>query len=132
MDQLIDEELSSILQRMIQRKLKGETLYKILQKALLKEKKLNILNINGHELLQLLIDKALLKEQKKLELIKKVIDCGVEIDNKDKSGLTPFQVAVKNREKEIADFLLSKGARDKVPMYMYTNYYQMYLKFPQV
>lgn len=130
-EQFKDEELSSILQRMVQGKLKGETLYKILQKALLKEKKLNILNINGHELLQLLIDKALLKEQKKLELIKKVIDFGVKIDNKDKSGLTPFQVAVKNREKEIADFLLSKGAQDKVPMYMYTDYYQMYLKFPQ-
>ena len=117
---------------MILGKLKGEVLYKILLKALLKEKQLNIFNINGHELLQLLIGKALLKEQKKLELIKKVIDYDVEIDNKDKSALTPFPVAVKNREKEIADFLLSKGARDKIPVNMHTSYYQMYLRFPQV
>ena len=81
--------------------------------------------------MQLLIRKAKLDSRKKLELIKKVINYGVKIDNKDKSGLTPFQVAVKNREKKIADFLLSKGARDKVPMNMYTDYYLMYLRFPQ-
>jgi hypothetical protein len=124
-------KLSLILQGMIHGKLKGEILYKILLKAFLKEKKLNELNINGHELLQLLIDKALLKKQKKLELIKKVIDYGVKIDNKDKSGLTPFQVAIKNRDKEIADFLLSKGACDKVPTNMNANYYQLYLRFPK-
>ena len=125
-----DENLFSILQHMIQGKLKGKLLYEALKKKLSQEKNIESQNINGHRILQLLIEKARLNEQKKLELIKKAVNCGAEIDIVDRSGLTPFQVAVRNRNKKIADYLLSKGAIDKVPIYMHSDYYHLYLRFP--
>jgi ankyrin repeat protein len=121
-----DEKLYSILQRMIQGKLKGEFLYDVFEKVLSKEKDINKQNINGHGILQLLIEKARLSKRKKLELIKKVVDCGAKVDVVDRSGLTPFQIAVKNRDKVIANYFLSKGARDKVPINMYADYYHLY------
>jgi len=116
---------------MIRGKLKGESLYDAFEQIILKEKEINKQNINGHGILQLLIRKARLDKRKKLEIIKKVVDCGAQVDISDKSGLTPFQVAVKNRDKTIADYFLSTGARDKVPVNMYADYYHLYLRMPK-
>ena len=44
------------------------------------------------------------------EVVKVLIDAGAEMDVKDRSGLTPFQVAVQQENGVLADFLLSKGA----------------------
>lgn len=66
-------------------------------------------NINGHGILQLLVEKARLNKRKKLELIKKIVGCGVKIDIADKSGLTPFQVAVRNSTAEFLIFTSQSG-----------------------
>ncbi len=86
--------------------------------------------INDHNFLQLLIKEARLDSRSKLDLLKISVTHGAKIDAVDANGLTPFQVAVKKREKAIADFLLSKGARDKVPLHMYADYYNLYLRMP--
>jgi len=44
-----------------------------------------------------------------------LVRAGAEVDLKDRSGLTPFQVAVTQENKVIADFLLSKGAKRQPP-----------------
>lgn len=64
---------------------------------------------NGDRLLQLAI-KADLNE-----IAKVLIASGAEIDIKDRSGLTPFQVSVVQENKVLADFLLSKGAKQQPP-----------------
>jgi predicted nucleotidyltransferase component of viral defense system len=46
-----EEKLSLILQHMVQGKLKGESLYGILERALQKENDINTQNINGHKFL---------------------------------------------------------------------------------
>ncbi|MBS4168731.1 ankyrin repeat domain-containing protein [Parachlamydia sp. AcF125] len=49
------------------------------------------------------------------EIVKILIAAGAEVDTKDRSGLTPFQVAVLQGNKLLADFLLSQGARQCPP-----------------
>jgi len=61
--------------------------------------------LNGHRSLQLAV-KAGLENIAKL-----LVDAGAEVDVKDRSGLTPFQVAVMQENKALADFLISKGAK---------------------
>jgi ankyrin repeat protein len=45
------------------------------------------------------------------EIVKVLVAFGAEIDIKDRSGLTPFQVAVEQDNKALADFFLIKGAK---------------------
>jgi Fic-DOC domain mobile mystery protein B len=78
---------------------------------------------NGHRSLQLAV-KADLEE-----IVKLLVDAGAEVDAKDKSWLTPFQVAVIQDNKKMADFLLSKGAVLQAPPGLgYTKIYKMYQK----
>jgi len=44
------------------------------------------------------------------EIVKLLVDAGAEVDGKDRSRLTPFQIAVNQGNKKMADFLLSRGA----------------------
>ncbi|NNM43540.1 MAG: hypothetical protein HKM07_04290 [Chlamydiae bacterium] len=60
---------------------------------------------NGHRLLQLAVKSDLEK------IVKLLIEAGAEVDFKDRSGLTPFQIAVMQGNKSLSDFLLSKGAQ---------------------
>ena len=60
---------------------------------------------NGHRVLQLSVKAGL------EEMVKLLIAFGADFDTKDKSGLTPFQIAVLQENKVLADFFLSKGAK---------------------
>jgi ankyrin repeat protein len=56
-----------------------------------------------------------------------LVDCGADVGAKDKSGLTPFQVAVVQENKVLADFFLSKGAKQQPPPGTgYAKYYKLY------
>ena len=59
----------------------------------------------GRGLLQLAIKTGLDK------IVKVLVASGAEIDVKDRSGLTPFQVAVAQENKVLADFFLAKGRK---------------------
>ncbi|MHA0111728.1 ankyrin repeat domain-containing protein, partial [Klebsiella pneumoniae] len=65
--------------------------------------------LNAHRLLQLAIKAGL------EEIVKLLVISGAEIDVKDRSGLTPFQVAVAEENKGLADFFLAKGAKQQPP-----------------
>ncbi|NGX50254.1 MAG: hypothetical protein K1060chlam2_00095 [Chlamydiae bacterium] len=85
---------------------------------------------NGHHPLQLII-KAKLDTRKKLEILKLLVKWGAKVDRVDKSGLTPFQVAVALGDRDIALFLRSKGARSIAPPGTgYSKYYNMFLQLP--
>lgn len=76
---------------------------------------------NGYKVLQLSI-KAGLEEIAKL-----LVALGADVDAIDKSGLTPFQVAVMQENKVLADFFLSKGAKQQAPPGIgYEKYYRLY------
>ncbi len=62
---------------------------------------------NGHRALQLSIKAGL------EGIVKLLVAFGADLDTKDKSGLTPFQIAVAQENKALADFFLSKGAKKK-------------------
>ncbi|MEX1012059.1 MAG: mobile mystery protein B, partial [Waddliaceae bacterium] len=64
---------------------------------------------NGYRALQLSVKAGL------EEIVKLLVSFGADIDSKDKSGLTPFQTAVIQENKILADFFLSKGAKQKTP-----------------
>lgn len=61
---------------------------------------------NGHGVLQLSIKAGL------EEIVKLLVTFGADVDTKDKSGLTPFQTAVMQENKVLADFFLSKGCKN--------------------
>ena len=85
---------------------------------------------NGHRPLQLLI-KAKLESRKKLELVKRLVSLGADIHSADKSGLTPYQVAISEKNKSISDLLRSKGARPMSPPGTgYAQHYDMYHEIP--
>lgn len=85
---------------------------------------------NGHRPLQLLI-KAKLESRKKLELVKRLVSLGADIHSADKSGLTPYQVAISEKNKSISDLLPSKSARPiSLPGIGYAQYYDMYHEIP--
>ncbi len=46
-----------------------------------------------------------------LSLAKRVLDAGVTVDKKTNAGMTPLDYAIKNNQKEIALFLIEKGAK---------------------
>lgn len=76
---------------------------------------------NGYRVLQLAVKAGL------EEIIKLLITFGAEVDAKDKSGLTPFQVAVEQENKVLADFFLSQGAKQQAPPGIgYEKYYKLY------
>ncbi|MGC1878533.1 MAG: mobile mystery protein B [Rhabdochlamydiaceae bacterium] len=78
---------------------------------------------NGHRLLQLAVKAGL------DEIIKVLIASGAEIDVKDRSGLTPFQMAVAQENKALADFFLANGAKRQPPPGLgYVKYYKLYRK----
>ncbi|PJD97855.1 MAG: hypothetical protein CK425_01620 [Parachlamydia sp.] len=76
---------------------------------------------NGHRALQLSVKAGL------EEIVKFLVTFGADVDTKDKSGLTPFQIAVMQENKVLADFFLSKGAkRQPPPSIGYEKYYKLY------
>ncbi len=95
-------------------KRKGDELVQAVTKILNAGANVNDASWNGHRPLQLLI-KALLEPRKKLELVKHMVDLGADIHSADKSGLTPYQVAISEKNKSVSDFLRSKGARPMSP-----------------
>lgn len=62
---------------------------------------------NGHRALQLSVKAGL------EEIVKLLVTFGADVDTKDKSGLTPFQIAVGQENKVLADFFLLKGAKQQ-------------------
>jgi ankyrin repeat protein len=75
----------------------------------------------GHNVLQLSVKAGL------EEIVKLLVTCGANIDVKDKSGLTPFQMAVMQENKKLADFFLVKGAKQQPPPGVgYERYYKLY------
>ena len=77
--------------------------------------------LNGHRVLQLAVKAGL------EEIVKLLLAFGADVDNKDKSGFTPFQVAVGQENKVLADFFLSKGAKQQPPSGLgYVKYYKLY------
>lgn len=77
--------------------------------------------LNGHGVLQLAVKAGL------EEIVKLLVDFGADVDNKDKSGLTPFQVSVGQENKVLADFFLSKGAKKQPSLGLgYMKYYKLY------
>jgi len=76
---------------------------------------------NGHRVLQLSVKAGL------EEIVKLLVTFGADIDTKDKSGLTPFQIAVMQENKVLADFFLSKGAKQQPSLGIgYEKYYKLY------
>lgn len=111
-------------------KRKGNELVQAVTKILNAGANVNDASWNGHRPLQLLI-KALLEPRKKLELVKLMVDLGADIHSADKSGLTPYQVAISEKNKSVSDFLRSKGARPMSPPGTgYAQHYDMYHKIP--
>lgn len=95
-------------------------------KALLKQGgNPNASTTNGHRVLQLML-KSVSDSVTRLELLKLCIDYGAVVDHIDKSGFTPYQVAVDIGDRECALFLRSQGARAVVPSGIYAKYYQMF------
>lgn len=118
----------SIIIAMNQNKLKGTSLYNTLKTAIENGGNINQKTSNGHHFLQLLI-KANLERRQKLELVKLSVARGANITSPDTSTLSPFATAVSIGDKEIADFLRSKGASFKeVPLSLSTQYYNLYLQ----
>ncbi len=63
------------------------------------------------------------------EIIKLLVAFGADVNAIDKSGLTPFQIAVMQENKVLADFFLSKGAKQKPPAGIgYEKFYRLYGK----
>jgi ankyrin repeat protein len=111
-------------------KQRGEELVQSVTKILNTGANVNDTSWNGHRPLQLLI-KAKLESRKKLELVKRLVSLGADIHSADKSGLTPYQVAISEKNKPISDLLRSKGARPMSPPGTgYAQHYDMYHEIP--
>jgi hypothetical protein len=122
------EPLPSLGETLVKRR--GDELIQTVTKILNGSANVNDVSWNGHRPLQLLI-KALLEPRKKLELVKRMIDLGADIHSADKSGLTPYQVAVVEKNKSISDLLRSKGARPMSPPGTgYAQHYDLYHEIP--
>jgi ankyrin repeat protein len=78
---------------------------------------------NWHRVLQLSVRASL------EEIVKLLVTFDAEVDSVDKSGLTPFQIAVMQKNKVLADFFLSKGAKQQSPPGIgYEKCYKLYLE----
>ncbi len=122
-------DFPSVIVAMNQDQLKGTPLYNILKRIIKNGENVNQKTSNGHHFLQLLI-KANLERRQKLELVKLSVEHGANVASPDTSTLTPFATAVSIGDKEIADFLHSKGASKVVPLSLGTQYYHLYRQFP--
>ncbi len=75
--------------------------------------------------------KAYLEPRKKIQLVKGLIERGADIISPDTIGLTPYQVAISEGNKDICDLLYSKGApRQSPPGTGYAQQYNMYREIP--
>ncbi|MCI0381768.1 MAG: mobile mystery protein B [Chlamydiae bacterium] len=84
----------------------------------------NDMTLNGHRTLHLAVKAGLEK------IAKLLVEAGAEKDVKDKSGLTPFQMAISVENKSLSDFFLSLGAKPVPPPGIgYTKYYKLYNRF---
>ncbi len=111
-------------------KKRGDELIQSVNEILAAGADVNDISLNGHRPLQLLI-KANLEPRTKFELVKNFIDQGADIHSPDKSGLTPYQVAISDGHKAISDLLRSKGARPMSPPGTgYAQHYNMYREIP--
>jgi hypothetical protein len=111
-------------------KKRGDELVQAVTKILNAGANVNDTSWNGHRPLQLLI-KAKLESRKKLELVKHLVSLGADIHSADKSGLTPYQVAISEKNKSISDLLRSQGARPMSPPGTgYAQHYDMYHEIP--
>ncbi len=76
---------------------------------------------NGHRALQLSVKAGL------EEIVKLLVALGADVDTKDKSGLTSFQITILQENKALADFFLLKGAKQQPPPGLgYEKYYKLY------
>ena len=98
-------------------------------KALLKQGgNPNAATENGHRVLQLML-KHVTDNVTRLKFLKLFIEHGAEVDLIDRSGLTPYQVAVDIGDRECALFLRSRGARPVAPPGIgYVKHYAMFQK----
>lgn len=81
--------------------------------------------LKGHRPLQLAV------KTKMEEAVKLLLDTGADVDAPDQSRLTPFQVAVMQQNKTIADLLASRGAKRQLsPGLGYAAYYSVYHEPP--
>lgn len=125
-----EADLLSIITAMNKNKLRGTSLYNVLKTVIENGGNVNQKTSNGHHFLQLLI-KSNLERRQKLELVKLSVERGANIASSDTSTLSPFATAVSIVDKEIADFLRSKGSSPKeVPLSLSSQYYSLYLQFP--
>jgi hypothetical protein len=122
------EPLPSLGEVLIRRR--GDELVQAVTRILNAGANVNDVSWNGHRPLQLLI-KALLEPLKKLELVKRMVDLGADIHSADTSGLTPYQVAISEKNKLVSDLLRSKGARPMSPPGTgYAQHHDMYHEIP--
>lgn len=129
--QAADPMLSDFFRNDYYRTLFSVERYIAMIKALLKYgNNSNHATSNGHHSLQLLL-KSKHMPVKKFEILRILVEHGAEVDISDRSGLTPFQIAVDQGCKDCALYLLSKGARSIAPPGEgYTKYYSMFLRLP--
>lgn len=123
----IEEQLSlgKLIGSKDYRHFRGEQLKFLCEKLINQGQNVNIGTKNGHRLLQMLL------RRNETEAALFLIEKGADIHSPDRSGLTPFQVAVSNGNKMIADLLISRGVRKIAPPGTgYANYYNMYLQLP--
>jgi ankyrin repeat protein len=60
-----------------------------------------------------------------------MVDLEADIHSADKSGLTPYQVSISEKNKAISDLLRSKGARPMSPPGTgYAQHHDTYHKIP--
>lgn len=112
-------------------KKRGDELAQSVREILAAGANVNDTSLNGHRPLQLLI-RANLEPRKKLELVKSIIELGADIHSADRSGLTPYQVAIAEGNKDISDFLrYEKKVRPMSPPGTgYAQHYNMYREIP--
>lgn len=85
---------------------------------------------NGQYPLHLII-KSKIDGPTKLTLIKQLVHLGAHVNQINKQGLIPFQVAISIGDTAIVQFLLSKGAhRIAPPGIGYAKYYSLFLQLP--
>lgn len=101
-----DPNLSELIRNSFYRRyISGEKGLAIVKALLRSGSNPNDKTSNGHGVLQLSVKAGL------EDIVELLVTFGAEVDAKDKSGLTPFQVAVAQKNKVLADFFIAKGAK---------------------
>lgn len=119
-----DPTLSEVLKNSFYRTyINGEKGLAMVKALLRNGSKPNDQTSNGHGVLHISVKAGL------ENIVKLLVTVGADVDIKDKSGLTPFQLAVMQENKVLADFFLSKGAKQQPsPGLGYEKYYKLYKK----